>query len=584
MKDNAVVCHSEREGWLLFERPVRVCCARRPECVPAVLNEVQAAADAGLYAAGFMTYDAAPGLDAALSAHAQTRLPLVWFGLYEQPERLADLPPSDASFEVGEWMPSISRQSYGAALGRIREYIRAGDTYQVNYTYRLHAAFQGSAWSFFLALQRGQRARHSAFVRLPGVSVCSVSPELFFALNGRSVVSRPMKGTAPRGLTYEADVAQARALRASEKNRAENIMITDMIRNDLGRIAELGSVRVVRAYEIERYPTVLHMISTVEATTGASLSETMRALFPCASITGAPKVRTMEIIKELEPDPRGLYTGTIGYWGPTDKAGGRSAEFNVAIRTVVVDHQAGRAEYGVGGGIVWDSDTTGEYEECLTKARVLTAPAPTIDLLETMLWTPNDGYVLLDRHVRRLAHSAVYFSFPFDRSALIGKLNALAAGFGACAWRVRLLLSEQGHIALQPSEEPVRDPKAVLRLAFAAEPMDRSTPFLYHKTTCRDMYARARASVPGHDDAMLYNARGEVTETTVANLVFVLNGRKVTPPVECGLLPGTFRAQLLETGEVDEQVVTQREALAAETVFAVNSVRGWMPARLEQGA
>ena len=585
MNDRVVILRSERGGWLSFERPIRECVAWRTDRVAAALNEASAATQAGYYVAGFVAYEAASGLDSALTAHTPTRAPLVWLGVYEKPSLLPELPSCDEPFEVGAWQPSVTPAQYRAAIGRIRDWIRAGDTYQVNYTYRLRARFRGSAWALFLALQQAQRSVHSAFVRLPNLTVCSVSPELFFSVDGERIVSRPMKGTAARGWTSEEDGARADALRHSPKERAENVMITDMIRNDLGRIARFGSVRVVRAFETEPYPTVWQMTSTVEARTTASLSETMRALFPCASVTGAPKVRAMQIVRALEPDPRGLYTGAIGYWSPAAGSEKRRAEFNVAIRTAVIGlEQPDSIEYGVGGGIVWDSDPDGEYEECLAKARVLSAPPrQPFRMLETMLWTSQAGYALLDRHLRRMADSAAYFSFPFDPETLTARLNDLAAGLDKGSWRVRVLLAENGEATVETVREPERDPNAVLRLAFSADPVDIETPFLYHKTTFRDVYERARASVPAHDDAILYNARGEVTETTVANLVFEIGGRKVTPPVRCGLLPGTFRAELVASGQVEERVVTKAEAAAADRVFAVNSVRGWMRARLEHG-
>jgi para-aminobenzoate synthetase / 4-amino-4-deoxychorismate lyase len=584
MNDSVVILRTEQDGWLRFEQPVHVCSTRRLEDVQATLDEVQDGLDRGLHAAGFLTYEAAAGLDSALCAHDPGPLPLVWFGLYRAALRPAPWPASEAPFTVGAWEPAVSRAQYEAAVTRIREYIRGGDTYQVNYTYRLRTAFRGSDWSFFLALLSAQKQSRAAFVRLPDYSLCSVSPELFFALDGRRALARPMKGTAARGMTWQDDQHRRRELHASEKNRAENVMITDMIRNDLGRIAEPGSVRVRDAFTVERYPTVWQMTSTVTAQTAATLPQMMRALFPCASVTGAPKVRTMQIVRELETAPRGIYTGAIGYWSPGSPDGPpgrrRKAEFNVAIRTVMLDRARARAEYGVGGGIVWDSDPQGEYEECLTKARVLTCATPPFFLLETLRWTPENGFFLLDGHLRRLARSAAYFGFPCDPAAVRGQLETADFTRNRAPLRVRLTLAEDGAVATQTEAAPAFNAETPWRVAFAARPIDDRSPFFYHKTTWRDAYRTARESAPPCDDVVLHNDRGEVTETTVANLVFEFAGRKVTPPTECGLLSGTMREHLLARGAIATQRITLEQARRADAVFAVNSVRGWIPLRI----
>ncbi len=581
-----MVWHSAVHGWLGFEAPVRVCVADRVDQVYDALREVEAAVGAGWHAAGYIAYEAAPAFDRALCTRPPGPTPLLWFGLYAAPVRLNALPRARGACRVGPWAPSVSRETYRQALGRIRECLRTGQTYQVNYTQRLHARFEGSDWDFFRRLVLSQKAEHCAFLRLPGLSVCSVSPELFFTLDGRTIVARPMKGTAARGLTCADDRRRAQALQRSEKDRAENIMIVDMVRNDLGRIAEPGSVQAVRLFDIERYPTLWQMTSTVQARTRAPVSAILGALFPCASITGAPKVRAMQIIRELETAPRGLYTGTIGVMFPGGSgaaAGVGRAEFNVAIRTVTIDRLAGRAEYGAGGGIVWDSDPEGEYEECQVKARVLSAPAPEFDLLETLLWTSACGYRLRERHVRRMEESAAYFGFRFDRDALQARLDERAAGFDEQAWRVRVLLAESGRIALQaaPQSADAAAPAPAVRLAWSAQPVSSDSPFLYHKTTNRAVYeqARACARVPC-DDVLLYNERGEATESTVANLVCERGGRFFTPPVSCGLLPGTLRAQCLERGEIEEAPLPSETLAGADALYLINSVRGWMRARL----
>ena len=381
----AVLWDSFGERWLGFTEPTAVLQAWRSEDVLATLQQAaQAAQQTGLWAVGFLGYEAAPAFDQRLRVQpgaAAIGLPLLWFGLYPEAHELRGLPAAAAGrghpLSGLAWQPSVSRQRYVAAIDQVKAHIAQGDTYQVNYTLRLRSAYPAGSdpWALFCHMARAQRdaggpAPLAAWIDLGDSAVCSASPELFFRLEDGQLSARPMKGTARRGATPAEDAAQRRWLYNSEKNRAENVMIVDMLRNDMGKIARTGSVHVPSLFDLEAYPTVWQMTSTVTCRTPAGLVEIMAALFPCASITGAPKRRTMEIITALEDSPRGLYTGCIGYLAP----GGRRAQFNVAIRTAQVRRQAGVVEYGVGGGIVWDSTAEDEYQECLLKARVLSAP------------------------------------------------------------------------------------------------------------------------------------------------------------------------------------------------------------------
>lgn len=352
--------------WLTFEEPVRVVCVRKPEEVLTALQEVETAVfTENLFAAGFLTYEASAAFGLDVHPGGDDAPPLLYFGLYERPS-IFEKPRRSDNYYLGEWQPEIDWPEYRNAIHHIKNQIAAGNTYQVNFTYPMNTSFQGNPWSMFTDLIAAQEGGYGAYVDTGRHVVCSASPELFFRLDGNTLISKPMKGTAVRGLTPADDDANALWLQQSEKNRAENVMIVDMIRNDMGRVAETGSVQVPSLFDVERYPTVLQMTSTVTAQTEASLTEIFQAMYPCASITGAPKVRTMEIIRGLEPQPRGVYTGAIGYISPE-----RQALFNVAIRTVVVDRERETAVYGVGSGIVWDSDAQEEYEECLLKTKVL---------------------------------------------------------------------------------------------------------------------------------------------------------------------------------------------------------------------
>ncbi|HEU0055260.1 MAG TPA: aminodeoxychorismate synthase component I, partial [Longimicrobium sp.] len=413
----------------LFRRPRRVVEAWATADVLPALREVEAAVADGLHAAGFVAYEAAPGLDPALATHPpDPRLPLLRFVLCE--ERVETEPPSgdgdgDAdAFRLGAFSPALAEDDYAAAVERIRALIAAGDTYQVNFTFPLRAAFEGDAAALYRRLRLAQRADFHAFLRFGDTSIVSASPELFFRQVGGELELRPMKGTRPRGRWPEEDARLAAELLSSEKERAENLMIVDLLRNDAGRVAEFGSVRVDRLFEVERYETVHQLTSTIRARVreGVGLADLFGALFPCGSVTGAPKVRTSEIIAELERGPRGVYTGAVGFASPGE------AVFSVAIRTLVVDHAAGTAELGVGSGVTFDSAAAAEYRECLAKSAFATHAPHDFRLLETLLWEPGEGYFLLDGHLERLSRSAAYFGFRCDRDEVVAALERSAGG------------------------------------------------------------------------------------------------------------------------------------------------------------
>jgi para-aminobenzoate synthetase/4-amino-4-deoxychorismate lyase len=330
-------------------------------------------------------------------------------------------------------------------------------------------------------------------------------------------------------------------------------------------------VQVPQLFEIERYPTVLQMTSTVTAQTEASFAQILSALFPCASITGAPKVSTMRFIADLETTPRGVYTGAIGYLAPD-----RIAQFNVAIRTVTIDREAQQAEYGVGSGIVWDSDAADEYRECEIKTRVLTSAPIEFELLEALLWNPLDGYFLIDRHVARLTDTAAYFGFPFDRAALIDRLEDVRRSLPAVDHKVRVTLNRSGNLSVTATALSDISHPPVQRVAIARNPIDSGDVFLYHKTSQRRVYDQARTEQPACDDVILWNERGEITESCSANVVIDVKGELITPPIECGLLGGTFRSELLAQGQIVERVITIDRLRTAQRLWLINSVRKWM--------
>jgi len=558
--------------WLRLREPVRVIDVRDAVDLVAALDEVeQFTRDQGGHAAGFVTYEA--GLAFGLRTCAPpSGLPLAWFALFDGSD-VTDIaaPAASAPYEVRSLVPSIDQTAFDHAFARIRHHIGVGDTYQVNYTFDLNGELRGDPFSLFADLAGTQRGRYSVFIQTDTHAICSASPELFFSRANGLIETRPMKGTARRGLTLADDNDAAARLRASAKERAENVMIVDMMRNDLGRIAETGSVTVPDLLRVERYPTVWQMTSTVSAHSSASLSQIFAALHPSASVTGAPKIRTMEIISELERRPRGVYTGAIGYVSP-----GGAAQFNVGIRTAVVDLSTRALRFGVGSGIVWDSDPASEYQECLLKSAIFGRRPRTFDLLETMRWTPAAGFFLLDRHIRRIHRSSMYFEYAWSEADVLRALDRSVAG-KTDAQRVRLLLSRDGTVRVEAAPLGPRSVSPA-KLGIAADPIDPAEVFLFHKTTEREVYTHAAQA--DCDDVLLWTPNGDVTETTIGNIVVETGGRKVTPPVEAGLLPGTFREELIERGEIVEGRVTLEDVKAASRIWIINSVREWWPAEI----
>ncbi len=564
--------------WLYFTEPREIIESAKADEVVEKLRLIEEAVAAGFHAAGFISYEAAPAFDPAFRVLPPSPLPLIWFGVYTAAEAIPVPPASGGhSFRVGEWRASENRREYQEKIERIKHHIAAGETYQVNHTLRLSSSFSGDPYDFWLNLLSTQPESYAAYADTGRFAVCSVSPELFFRLDGLELISRPMKGTGSRGRTPAQDREEISRLENSNKNRAENLMIVDMVRNDMGRIAETGSVLVSSLFDVESHPTILQMTSTVESRTSVPITEIFAALFPCASITGAPKIRTMEIIAGLEGGPRGIYTGALGFISPP-----RRAQFNVAIRTVQVDRENRVAEYGIGSGITWDSECGEEYSECLAKAELLRAVRPDFELMESLLWEPPTGYFLLDRHLNRLADSAEYFRFPFARHRVAGALSKLSARRPQRPGKVRLRLNKSGGIKLDLTPLDEAKGRRIWSVALAAEPVDPANLYLGHKTTNRRIYEAARAGRPEYDDVILWNNRGEVTEATIANVVVGISEEYFTPPLNCGLLPGIFRSYLLEMGLIREKVITCEELMNCREIYLINSVRRWIPARLEK--
>ena len=540
--------------------------ARHIDEVFDVLEFAEREALSGSHVALMISYEAAPAFDPVLTVHPATEFPLAWASVITTS---SELEAKANAYVAGGWRPQVSREEYDLSVTRIRDLIAAGDTYQVNYTFPLTSSFSGDAYAWYRELCLAQGAPYSAYLDLGRFKILCLSPELFFERRGNHVITKPMKGTVRRGRWVAEDEELSQWLQQSAKDRAENVMIVDLLRNDLGKVSIPGSVHVSKLFEVERFETVWQMTSTVESTLkdNTSLIELLTALFPCGSVTGAPKIRTMQIIRELERYPRGVYTGAIGLLKP-----GGDCIFNVAIRTVVVDTESGIATFGVGGGVTIDSTAEREYEECLVKSRFLHASPVAFQLFESMLL--EDGqYFLLAQHLERLRKSAAFFVFTFPEDEVASTLERIAAETFSGPFKVRLVLWKDGAVEVATSPVTISQ-NEVKRVALATQAVDSSNRFLFHKTTRRDFYEAQLRARPDCFDIIFWNEKGEITESSIANVVVRIHDQLFTPPVASGLLAGTFRNQLLADGKISERVITIHEL--PKEFFLINSVRKWI--------
>jgi para-aminobenzoate synthetase/4-amino-4-deoxychorismate lyase len=568
---------------LRFARPFRVLAATEPADVVPVLAEVERATEAGCWAFGYVAYEAAAGLDRALAGAVRPGphpMPLVQFGLCDRPAEVPPVvvPPGTArAYSVGPWRKGWTEADHRDDVTRVREFIAAGETYQLNLTVRMHAGISGDTEQLYADLAWGQRGSYAAYLDLGRFVVASASPELFFRWTDDGLLTRPMKGTVRRGRDTAEDDGRRRALVADPKERAENLMIVDLLRNDLGRIAEVGSVQVPALFTPERYETVWQLTSDVTGRPrpGTGLVDVFRALFPSGSVTGAPKQRSMELIRQLEHEPRGVYCGAVGMVAPPGHD--FRASFSVAIRTVVVDRATGSAVFGTGGGITWGSEPAAEHAELLAKAAILAQPYEEFGLIETMAHLPGTGLRNLDRHLDRLADSAALFGFDFDRATVTARLSAAVDDDAAA--RVRLVLHRSGDVDVRTGPLPP-PPDRPVRLALDDDPVDAGAVWLRHKTTRRAVYLERAARHPDAEDVVLVNQHGRITEATIANVAVRLDGQWWTPPAAAGCLPGVERGRLLQSGALQERELTVDDARRADALALVSSLRGWRPAVL----
>ncbi|MBA5775860.1 aminodeoxychorismate synthase component I [Stappia sp. F7233] len=579
----------ENDGALLFERPRTVLSCARLEDVRSTLGEVEAQSRDGAHLAGFLAYEAGYAFEQKLlkAPLPPLSVPLVWFGVFDAPRRLTKGEALDwlhtetaeaGPPRIGDMRFDTSREEYEAAFAAVRVHLARGDIYQANLTIRARFMVEGDPLRLFRDLVLRQPVGHAAFVDTGDVRVLSLSPELFLERQGSLIRTRPMKGTAARGRTLREDRRIARSLAADPKSQAENVMIVDLMRNDLSRVTEAGSVTVPSLFSVETYRTLFQMTSTVEGRLrqGAGFAEIAENLFPCGSITGAPKLSAMTILRDLEQSARGIYTGSIGHVAP-----GGDFRFNVAIRTLVIDRE-GRGEAGTGSGVVFDSGAAPEYDECLLKLRFMTGSFERFGLIETLLWTPEEGYFLLQRHLDRLAESAAYFGYPCDPGAVEAALEEHAEILSGRR-RVRLQLEADGSFEI--SDAPLAGATGKpWHVAICETPVSADDVFLYHKTTRRTFFDQTRRQLAGShdvDEVIFVNTEGYLTEGSYTSLFVERDGRLLTPALRHGLLAGTFRAALLETGRAVEADLKAVD-LEGATIYLGNSVRGLIRAEVSR--
>ncbi|MFI5252828.1 MAG: aminodeoxychorismate synthase component I [Bacteroidota bacterium] len=578
----------------IFTEPVEVLQIFSPEEFPGLIKSIEDYRKNNYFAAGYFGYECGYHFENIAVIPTSAR-PIAWIGIYQTPivfdhrsglwqnapgelinENYRDSTKREC-YKLDNINLQIEADEYFRAIDRIKEFIRAGDTYQINFTTRYSFNFHGSPLSLFNELKKKQRVSYAAYLKSGNNSVVSLSPELFFTIQDNLITTKPMKGTARRGKTLEEDRIMEQWLANDPKNRAENLMIVDLLRNDIGRISKIGSVNVHDLFKVEKYDTLFQMTSQVEGElrSDASLPELLGSIFPSGSVTGAPKIRSMQIIHELEREPRGVYTGAIGYFSPNG-----DAAFNVAIRTLEINGNAGIM--GVGGGIVYDSKAEDEYAECKLKAEFLTSSTPEFDLLETLLW--DSSYPHLERHLKRLSDSCVYFGFPNDEELIRQKLLDASTNFIAPeTYKVRLTLNASGILSIAYEKIlPINnaEPGMITVSEIRTNSHDR---FLYHKTTNRKLYDECyrKAEANSLTDLIFMNENGEITEGTRYNIFIGKNNRWYTPPVECGVLNGVYRQYLLDTKpDIQIKSLWLEDLKQADAIYLCNAVRALREVKL----
>jgi len=578
----------------LFSDPTEEIDCYEPGGIWNCFEKIEKALASNYFLAGFFSYELGYFLDDVRQHKYDKITPLIWLGVFDgcriyDSLNLWDLErvlKKTDSYSGDYWVKglraNVERDEYVEDIDRVKEYIKDGDIYQANYTFKLEYDIFGDIPSLFLDLNKRQRVSYSAYIKQGNRRILSLSPELFFRRDGRQMTNKPMKGTIKRSNNTIEDLDNKKYLENSDKNRAENLMIVDLVRNDLGRICEMGSVSVPRLFEVEEYETVYQMTSTICGVLRDNIKwvDIFKGLFPCGSVTGAPKIRSMQIIHELEKVERGVYTGAIGFISPKNEA-----VFNIPIRTLAIDTETGRGDLGIGSGIVIDSKGASEYEECILKAKYFTDLIEDYKLIETILWEESKGYSLLDLHMERLENSARFFRIPFSIKMIKNKLEETESDF--CrdkSYKVRLLIDKKGEIFVSYSEFLQHSKYDIPYIAVPNIKTDPGNIFLYHKTTNRALYESEyeKYGKIGFVDVIFENKKGEITEGAITNVFVEKGGIFMTPPVECGLLDGVYRKYLLRGGQgrYIEKVLRRDDLIDADAIYLSNSVRGLFKVQL----
>ena len=596
-----------QEGGHLFQDPHEIIIGHSLEDIPSAFKNISRALEQGHFVAGYMTYELGLAFEEKLTPQLGKKLeqltnelnPLLWFGVFK--EKL-DVSKDDIESWLEEQQESElinsglkvsvdeTFESYKEKFAKVKDNIKSGDIYQLNLTFKGRVENISEPLALYEKMRRTQPVEYASLIVTEDKTILSASPELFIRCHDEEIETRPMKGTMKRGISITQDEEHSNFLKADEKSRAENLMIVDLMRNDFSRVSKIGSVEVSNLYHVETYPSLHQMVSVVKAKLKPDLSlfDQIKALYPAGSITGAPKIRAMELIEELEDRPRGVYTGAIGFFAP-----GNDYTFNVAIRTIELDRD-GNGTIGIGSGLVYDSDAASEYAECLLKMQFLTKETPEFSLLETMVYSPKEGVVLLEEHLQRLEKSAAYFHYPFDKEKILDLLDMItrqaSVNLGVLSkLRLRLLLHKNGNITITPTEIKIIASETVWNITLAPEVMQSKNLFLYHKTTNREFYdtprtfMQSRAEEEGSekiDEVIFQNEKGEITEGSFTNIFVKVKGELITPSIESGLLPGTLRQRLIEQGKAKEKILTLNDLQSAEEIYVGNSVRGLIKAKL----
>lgn len=552
---------------MLFQHPIKIFSATELDSIEPYLLEMESYIQQGYYVVGYLSYESSQAFNLFNKTHdpKESSVPLLLFGVFDVftiPDDEDDALPIACPLEL---QSNTTEEEYNQNIAEIHEEIRKGNTYQINYTIQFISKFSENPYSYYRFLQQNNRANYCAYINYKDLNILSISPELFFKIDGQVITTKPMKGTTSRGRDSKEDESKIADL-LSDKNQAENMMIVDLLRNDLSRISKPGSVIVKKLFESEKYPTVWQLTSTIQSTLrkGTNLFQIFQALFPCGSITGAPKASSMRIITKLEKQPRGIYCGSIGYIEPFFK----HCMFNIPIRTLTI--QGGHARYGVGGGITWDSTDTGEYNEILEKTAILHSNIILPEFLIETLLLSNGQYFLLNDHLKRLSRSAAYFDFKLDYVALHKQLQKLIKLYENSSYKVRITLAANGSFTVNINELSAR--MVINKITLATKPVDNSNIYLYHKTSNRFHLPK----VSFGNECICYNQKGEITEFVNGNIVLYIDNQWVTPKIDSGLLPGIMRQNYINQHKIIEQTVLLSDLCRAEKVAFINSVRGWI--------